>query len=338
MAKILINKDSLQYLLDKFFLENKECIKKEIRISQTKVICKFFTHGKDCQVDIHLLKDGINPVCVGKNKELASILIRYLETKGTRDDQSSQQIVIKNCNAINDIVDYINSDFAGKITITTINNRYVFTSFNNDKITITKNDNNIVIQGKPYYTFNIVMTFIAGLDLISFDEYVGLGSQFSEEAYNANVIRDRIKHILKTSYIYMEEAQLKSISGSFSFINSKIKSEDYSSPLTGVFKALEGYIKKLLTQKFNFKLKYNLSSFKKDKKTGKTEIDLRTDIMQKDKDALYKLYSTYCDKRNVYTHSTVDPAQMRVIQNYKEAEELRDEILEIIEETYKIIF
>lgn len=338
MAKILINKDSLQYVLDKFFLENKNCNKKEIRFSQNKVICKFFVDRKDCQVDIHLLKNGINPICVGKNKELASILIKYLETKGTLDDQSSQQLVIKNSDILNDILDYIESDFAGKITITTINNRYVLTSFNNDKITITKNEGNILIQGKPYYTFNIVLTFIASLDLISFDEYVELGNQFSEETYNANIIRDRIKQILRTSYSYMEEAQLKSISGSFSFINSNIASEDYSSPLTGVFKALEGYIKKLLTQKFNFKLTHNLSPFRKDKKTGKTEIDLRTDIAQKDKDALYKLYDAYCDKRNVYTHSTVDPAQMRVIQNYKEAEELRDEILEIIEETYKIIF
>ncbi len=338
MSKILINKDSVKYLLEKFFDENPNFTKKEIRYSQTKIICKFFVNRMDCQVDIHLLKDGINPICVGKNKELAFVLIKYLEEYGIKDDKFSNQLVIKNAEIINDILDYIRSEFAGKITISIIENRYILTSFNNDKITITKNSNNIVIQGKPYYTFNIVLTFIASLDIISFDDYVDLGKQFSEEAYSANIIRSRIKQILKTSYNYMEEAQLKSISGSFSFINSKIESEDYSSPLTGVFKALEGYIKKLLTQKFHFTLKQNLSPFKRYKKNGLTEIDLRTDISQKDKDALYKLYDTYCDKRNVYTHSTIDPAQMRVIQNYKEAEELRDEILEVIEETYKILF
>lgn len=340
MAKILINKDSLNYFLDKFFKDNVTYIKKEVRSSQNKIICKFFCENKECQVDIFLLKDGINPNTVGKNKELASALIKFLEMKGTKDDQSSRQVVVKNTSILDEILNYIKSDFDGKIKILVTNNRYVLTSFNNDKITITKNKNNFVIQGKPYYTFNIVLTFIAGLDIVSFDEYVNLEKQFNDDAYGANIIRDKIKQILKTSYEYMEEAQLKSISGAFSFISPDIESEDYSSPLTGVFKALEGYIKKLLTQKFKFilKPKQNLSPFKKNVKTQKDEIDLRNDILQKDKDALHKLYDTYCDKRNVYVHSTVDPSQMRIIQDYKEAEELRDEILEIIEETYKIIF
>lgn len=340
MAKILINKDSLNYLLDKFFKENKTYIKREVKYSPNKVICKFYNENKEGQVDIYLWKDGINPVAIGKNKELTSTLIRFLESKGTKDDQSSRQIVIKDTSILNEILNYIKNDFVGKIKILTTNNRYVLTSFNNDKVTITKNENNFVIQGKPYYTFNIVLTFIASLEIVSFDEYVNLEKQFNEDAYGANIIRDKIKQILKTSYGYMEEAQLKSISGAFSFISPDIESEDYSSALTGVFKALEGYIKKLLTQKFKFilKPKQNLSSFKKDVKTQKDEIDLRNDILQKDKDALHKLYDTYCDKRNVYVHSTVDPSQMRIIQDYKEAEELRDEILEIIEETYKIIF
>ena len=94
-------------------------------------------------------------------------------------------------------------------------------------------------------------------------------------------------------------------------------------------------------EQFGFVLKKQtstLSPFKIDKKTKKTGIDLRTDISADDKDALYLLYKVYCDKRNVYTHSTVDPSLMRIIENYKEAEELRTEILETIEKTYISIF
>ena len=40
MSKILINKDSVKYLLEKFFDENPNFTKKEIRYSQTKIICK----------------------------------------------------------------------------------------------------------------------------------------------------------------------------------------------------------------------------------------------------------------------------------------------------------
>lgn len=339
MAKILINKEAIECVLETFFKENTHCIKKEIRTSANKIICKFCVERKECRVDIHILRDGIRPVTVGKHHEDSSILLRYLESKGTIDDQVSQQFVIKDTTILKDILEYIKTDFEGKIKIEQKENKYILTSFCDDKLTITINQNNILFQGKPYYTFNIVYTFIANLDLISFDEYVLMGQNFSDDTYSPNIIRNKIKDILIHSYAYMEEAQIKSISGSFSFINKNVSSEDYSSPLTGVFKALEGYIKKLLTQKYGFiiRSKGTLSPFKKDK-SGLTEIDKRTDILSKDKDALYLLYELYCDQRNVYTHSTVDPAQMRVIQDYKEAEELRDNILAKIEETYNKIF
>ena len=78
MAKILINIDVVEYILGSFFNENKNCIKKELRNSGNKIICKYIVNRKECQVDIHLLKDGINPVSVGKNREEASNLIKYL--------------------------------------------------------------------------------------------------------------------------------------------------------------------------------------------------------------------------------------------------------------------
>lgn len=341
MSKILINKECVNLLLDKFFSINTNVVKKEIKNSTQKIICKFYIERKECQVDIHYCSDGINVISVGKNKDLAVILIRFLEEQGIKDDKISKQIVINNTSMWKDIVEYIKMDFAGRIECLEHDNRIVFKGFNNDKLTMTKNCKNIVLQGKPYYVFNIILTFIAELDVVSFDNYVSICQQYNENAYSSNIIRESIKGILKNSYQYMEEAQLKSISGSYSFINKNIVSEDYSAPLTGVFKALEGFIKKLLTQQFGFKLKKQnatMSPFRRDKKTKMTEIDLRTDISSDDKKALYLLYDVYCDKRNVYSHSTVDPSQMKIIENYKEAEELRTEILETIEKSYNIIF
>lgn len=341
MSKILINKECVNLLLDKFFSINTNVVKKEIKNSTQKIICKFYIERKECQVDIHYCSDGINVISVGKNKDLAVILIRFFEEQGIKDDKISKQIVINDTSIWKDIVEYIKMDFAGRIECLEHDNIIVFKGFNNDKLTMTKNCKNIVLQGKPYYVFNIILTFIAELDVVSFDNYVSICQQYNENAYSSNIIRESIKGILINSYQYMEEAQLKSISGSYSFINKNIVSEDYSAPLTGVFKALEGFIKKLLTQQFGFKLKKQnatMSPFRRDKKTKMTEIDLRTDISSDDKKALYLLYDVYCDKRNVYSHSTVDPSQMKIIENYKEAEELRTEILETIEKSYNIIF
>lgn len=341
MSKILINKETVLLLLEKFFKTNNRIVKKEIKNSQQKTICKFYIERKECQVDIYYRNDGINVIATGKNKELSAILLHFLEEQGIKDNKISKQIVVNDTSIWDDIIEYIEVEFKGKIECKQQGNRIIFKGFNNDKLTMTRHSKNIILQGKPYYVFNIVLTFIAELDKISFDSYVSLCQQYNENAYSANIIRQNIKDILKNSYSYMEEAQIKSISGSYSFINDSIISEDYSAPLTGVFKALEGYLKKLLTQKFGFVLKKQtstLSPFRMDKKTKKTEIELRTDITDDDKNALNLLYKVYCDKRNVYTHSTVDPSQMRIIENYKEAEELRTDILETIEKTYNIIF
>ena len=117
MAKILINKEAIEYVLETFFKENTHCVKKEIRTSANKIICKFCIERKECRVDIHILKDGIRPVTVGKHHEDSSILLRYLESKGTIDDQVSQQFVIKDITILKDILEYIKTDFAGKIKI-----------------------------------------------------------------------------------------------------------------------------------------------------------------------------------------------------------------------------
>ena len=116
-------------------------------------------------------------------------------------------------------------------------------------------------------------------------------------------------------------------------------SEDYTGHITGIFKALEGYLKKVLSKEFNYKIKkkQSFSMFYKDK-GNKSEIDLDNNLTQDEKDALNRLYSIYSDKRNVYLHSTVDPSQMRIIEKISEARNLADEILNKIESSYDVFF
>jgi len=341
MGKILLNIDSLEVLLNKFFKNNKEFIKKNYTTDgKTKAICTFFVEQKECRVDFHLKNDGIKPVISGKNKLAAALLVDYIEKCGIKDNQKSKNVVIKHVEIIPNLIKIIEEDYTGKISITKEDNKYILKGFNNDKLIINLYKDKFVIQGKPYYTYNILINIIADFDIISFEDYVEINGQFSEVATPISVIREKIKNILNNSYKYMEEAQIKSISGTFSFINKDVYAEDYSSPLTGVFKALEGYIKKLLVQKFNKTIseKQSFSMFGKDKNSGLSLIDLDANLTQGEKDALNTLYHLYSDERNLYLHSTVDPKQMRIIEDYKEAEELRDRILAEMEKSYNIIF
>lgn len=107
MSKILINKETILLLIDKFFKTNTNIIKKEIKTSEQKTICKFYIDRKECQVDIYYRKDGINAVASSKNKELSAILIHFLEEQGIKDNKISKQIVIDDTSIWNDIIEYI---------------------------------------------------------------------------------------------------------------------------------------------------------------------------------------------------------------------------------------
>ena len=60
-------------------------------------------------------------------------------------------------------------------------------------------------------------------------------------------------------------------------------------------------------------------------------------MSENEKEELNKLYSLYCDKRNVYMHSATDSKQTAIIPKLKDAKNLADEILETIKDSYKIL-
>ncbi|HQM89224.1 MAG TPA: hypothetical protein PLI56_03735, partial [Exilispira sp.] len=339
MGQILINLNNVEYYIEKFFEENKEFKYRKHYFENKKFIVTFFAEGKECRVDLYLNEKGIKPVLV-KNKKLAAPFVKFLENVGIKDEAGSHQVVLKFPGIIQSLVKYLSLNFKERISISKKDNRYTLKGYNNDEIFITIYDNTFLLQGKPYYVFQIIMNFFADHELITFDDYVATNQEFSNITTSSEIIREKIKNILVESYVYMEEAQLKSISSSFSFIDKKVKSEDYSSALTGVFKGLEGFIKKILTQEFNCKLndKQPLSILGKNKKTNLSAFDQKTNITNEAKTHMNKLYSIYCDNRNVYLHSTVDPKQMRIIENYEEVAELRDDILRAMENAYVAIF
>ena len=122
--------------------------------------------------------------------------------------------------------------------------------------------------------------------------------------------------------------------------HSKDYSEDYSGYVTGEFKALEGYLKKVLTKQYKYKFdKKNKSfwMFAKDE-NGLSVIDKDINLSDAEKHCLNKLYNIYQNKRNVYLHGTIDPAQTKIVENISEVQSLSNQILATIEESYNVIF
>jgi len=338
MTRILLDKNNLEVLVRKFFNENKDYILKQYTQDEKKHIVVFYANGVECRVDLYISNKGIKPV-LGKNKDFALHFVEFIESCGIKDELSAHQVSLPYIDILPALIEEISTKYQDTIAITKEGNRYIIKGYNTDQIYITVYDDKFLIQGKPYYAYQMVMGYLADNDLVKFDEFVNINQVFTNITISSNIIREKMRSFLVNSYAYMEEAQLKSISSSFSFIDKKVYSDDYSSALTGVFKGLEGFIKKVLTQEFNCKLSEKQSfSIMGKGKNDKSDFDRRQDIPEKIKKSVSSLYLLYNDTRNVYLHSTVDPKQMRIIENVEEAAELRDKVLRAIENTFNDIF
>lgn len=253
MSRILLDKDNLEILVRKYFNDNQQYILKQYTQDKNKHIVVFYTNGIECKVDLYLSSKGVKPVPT-KNKDHGIHFVEFIESCGIKDELVSHQVSLPYIDILPTLIKEISSKYSDTIKINREGNRYIIKGYSTDQVYITAYDDKFLIQGKPYYAFQMVMGYLADNDLIEFDEFVNINQKFTNTTINSNIIRQKINNLLVNSYAYMEEAQLKSISSSFSFLDENVLSEDYSSALTGAFKGLEGFLKKILTQEFNCKL------------------------------------------------------------------------------------
>lgn len=342
MAEICINEKDIKSLIESYKKENNTFnLYSYSELKGNKRVCKFFINNQECRIDIWIKKSSVK-VIPTKNPNYANKLIEFI-TKNTQNANiSGTQSVFQFSRSMLDyLLNKIDDEYCGLITYTRNENIIRFKGYNGDIVTFTyyENKNKAMIQAKPLVTFGIIVNILTEITDISIDEIIDINKALANVNMPTDKIREKMKNILKNSYTYLDEAILKSISGSMTLLEQNDYSEDYTGHITGIFKALEGYLKKVLSKKFNYKIKkkQSFSMFYKDKGNN-SEIDLDNNLTQDEKDALNRLYSIYSDKRNVYLHSTVDPSQMRIIEKISEARNLADEILNKIESSYDVFF
>lgn len=342
MAEICINEKDIKSLIESYKKEdNTFNLYSYSELKGNKRVCKFYINNQECRLDIWIKKSSVK-VIPAKNPNYANKLIEFI-TKNTQNANinGTQSVFQFSRSMLDYLLNKIDDEYYGLITYTRNENIIRFKGYNGDIVTFTyyENKNKAMIQAKPLVTFGIIVNILTEITDISIDEIIDINKALANVNMPTDKIREKMKNILKNSYTYLDEAILKSISGSMTLLEQNDYSEDYTGHITGIFKALEGYLKKVLSKKFNYKIKkkQSFSMFYKDKENN-SEIDLDNNLTQDEKDFLNKLYSIYSDKRNVYLHSTVDPSQMRIIEKISEARNLADEILSKIESSYDVFF
>lgn len=342
MAEVCINKDDLVNIINSYKDENNTFVFRSFVGTDRKKTCVCYINGKDCKIEFFFKKQSINILPVGKNIEESNLLIKHIASNGFSANVPTNQFVFM-CKqqTVNSLITYIKQDFNDIISITQEGNIYRFKGYNGDIVTFTfyPSTEKVMIQGKPFQTFGIIVTFLSTINEVSFEQIIELGNAIAGASISSVSIRDEMKIKLGNAYIYLDEALLKCISGSFSMLKQTGRSEDYTGCLTGIFKALEGYLKKILTQKFKYRINKSNSFLMFYRQGGNpSDIDNDANIPNDAKKELVILNKLYSNKRNVYLHTTVDPSQTRIIEYVKDAQDLADEIVEAIENSYNVIF
>jgi|GEM_PF-3917152 len=169
MTRILLDKNNLEVLVRKFFNENKDYILKQYTQDEKKHIVVFYANGVECRVELYISNKGIKPV-LGKNKDFALHFVEFIESCGIKDELSAHQVSLPYIDILPALIEEISTKYQDTIAITKEGNRYTIKGYNTDQIYITAYDDKFLIQGKPYYAYQMVMGYLADNDLVKFDE------------------------------------------------------------------------------------------------------------------------------------------------------------------------
>lgn len=346
--EVYINPDDIEtYIKDYSKKDDSFVFSNYIKVQgKEEYICNFFISGKQCKVKFYVKakKMSVKMMPIGKNAEESNRLINYLAELGypINSVQPKQTVFSCNKNTIKELINCVEEEFSFEIQIKYYsNNRIRFIGYNKDHIDMTfyPQTNKVMIQGRPFKTFGIIMTLLSQLSSVSLDSVVEINNMFTTTKISTTDIRKIIKSSLSNSYTFLDEALIKSLSGSLTSLQTIKESEDYTCCVTGAFKTLEGYLTKVLVKKYSYKIdkKNKFSMFYKDRGNS-SEIENDKLISNDEKEYLIKLNKIYSNKRNVFLHATIDPSQTRIIENWQEAKEIVDEIIENIEKSYNAFY
>ena len=306
---VYINPDDIETYIKDYSKKNIDFVFSNYIKVQCKeeYICNFFISGKQCKVKFYVKvkKMSVKMMPIGKNAEESNKLIKYLAQLGYPIDSVQPKQTVFSCNkeTIEELIKCVEDEFPSEIQIKYYsNNRIRFIGYNKDYIDITfyPQTNKLMIQGRPFKTFGIIMTLLSQLSSVSLDNIVEINNMFTTTKISTADIRETIKSNLSNSYTFLDEALIKSLSGSITSLQTIKESEDYTCCVTGAFKTLEGYLTKVLVNKYSYKIdkKNKFSMFYKDKgNLSKIENDKL--ISNDEKESLIKLNKIYSNKRNV---------------------------------------
>ncbi len=342
MAEILININDVEEIINSYgSIDSTFSVISRAKVGTTGTRYNFVIKSQSCTIVVYDGKKSVKVIPEGRNRETALEFIKYIENKGLNPKVNTKQHAFK-CSSdfCDNMKDYFELVYPYNIKCEAINNKYVFTGYNRDKITIHQFADKILVQGKPLYVYSLVISYIAENLNIPLEEFIESLKDFNELNSAVSAIRMTLSKQIGDSYSYLDEVLLRCISSSYCMLKKFENGEhceDYSGCLTGVFKALEGYLKKVLQEKYGFV--FRNTSFEMFKKASGKPInfidgyEIYSDV---ENQHFSKLYSLYKNKRNTYLHAKTVVSSTAVIDTFADAKSFYLEIVKEIKDSYEV--
>ncbi|MDY4052212.1 MAG: hypothetical protein SOY80_02515 [Bacilli bacterium] len=344
MAELLINENDIEKLVKSYNKVDKTFSYIDgYKENTKKYVFVFFIENKKCQLTIYIKKGSCNVIPCGNNIVECNKLIDYLKTKCIDANVKSESYSIKCEREYSEsLLKYLKEANIANINKKNHKDQYELIGYAGDIVHYNIYDKKLVIQGKFLCLFGVIFNYLNKFIDISqiINSQVDINKQYlvSEE-----LLENEIRNKIGEAYDYVDENLRKSLTSSYKLIdmcnNSTLRFGDYTGLLTGAFKMLEGYLKKILLEKYGY-TNNNKTTFKMfyvSSDSGKSDIDIDQNIGEEEKIYLKKLYTLFSCKRNIFSHGSGVTGDTQIISNFSDAKHILAEILETINKSY-IIF
>ena len=319
-----------------------------------KRIC-FTVNGNPAMLAIYQKQDGTTTFqAIGKNTDFTKQLISELENRAYPDtnDVKSFSMYIGNewiRRTIDFLIKLTTKENYGFYESKTNNGNAIhsFTSAIGDKLTVTEcRDGKVLIQGKPLYLYNELLSFVSYSPNVNMDEIVAATKAFvTDKIKDAPSARARMASLMPRAYGdgIINETIWKVFSPSMALIDADATMEDYSCLMFPALRALEGYLEFLLDEIGEVIDQHHVignifrvdptdaNKFIMSKRAAISNANLKSPQY---KPALEEVYTYFNKHRHVSFHMNQIFIDTKVITNKQEAIDTVDEVTELIERTF----
>ena len=292
----------------------------------------------------------INPnVGIPATRELGTKIAEHVKTHAVfslaNDKRIEYSTIDINEEKLSLLLEYIKEVLEFDIVIeerTAYQKTFIITSQKHgDKFNINRYTNGKThFQGKPLKIYNEIYPLLC--ELINENDIFKLNEDLYSITINKNDIKNELSHKLPIAGLHLNDTIKKMLTGSITLKKINIDLDDYSSFVFGSIRALEAFIKDILFQK-GIQVK-NVNSFVgilfEDRKRGTFEMDSDCETKincQKTRNALVDCFEYYSKQRHGLFHADSVVEMSRLIESRIEAEKIIDEVLNIIERSYREI-